>query len=85
MLTPADYKEIKINSIVQISPEEDHGTKLQFGVVTSVESWGVRMRLHNGGVISRTWNLIEQTGGMAVFDNFGQRLEEPKPTSKHHP
>lgn len=83
---PALIKEINVGSIVQIAPEEDHGTRLRLMVVTKIESWGVSGYVHGtDGGISRTWNLIEPTGGMLVFDPTGKRLTPPKSTAKHHP
>lgn len=79
-----DIRKIKIGSIVQIAPEEDHGSRLQLLVVTGIESWGIRGDLSSGGNVGRPWSLIEPTGGVVVFDKDGKRFEPPPPTVKHH-
>lgn len=81
---PAILKDIKPGDIFQIVPEEDHGYRLRLMVVTEVKSWGVAGNV-GGEMISRTWNLIEPTGGRMVFDASGKRIGEQAPVGKHHP
>ena len=81
---PHLIEDIKPGSIMQIGPDEAHGSRLQFLIVTKVESWGVRGDLPNGGNVGRPWSLVEPTGGMVVFDKDGKRFEPPPPTVKHH-
>ena len=81
---PELIAKIKVGSIVQIVPEEDHGTPKRLLVVTEIESWGVSGYLQNDLKIARTWNLIEPTGGSIVFDQNGKRVVADKPRF-HHP
>ena len=76
--------EIKPGSIMQITPDEDHGSRLQLLVVTKIETWGVRGDLSSGGNVGRPWSLVEPTGGVIVFGPDGNRFEPPAPTVKHH-
>lgn len=84
---PALIAKVKVHSIVQITPDEDHGMGCQLLIVNKIEEWGVRGVLFNGPEISRTWNLVEDTGGIAVFDPATQKRWEPEapPREKHHP
>ncbi len=81
---PHLIEEIKVGSIVQIAPEEDHGARLQLMVVSKLETWGIRGTLPNGGEVGRPWSLIEPTGGQIVFGPDGKRFIPPPPTVKHH-
>lgn len=81
----ASTDAIRLGSIVQISPKDDHGCSMFLGVVTNKESHGVQIRLHGGALTSRTWNLIEPTGGMEIFRPDGARWNPDAPSSKHHP
>lgn len=83
---PESIKRVKVGSIMQIVPEEDHGLGCHFLFVTRLEGWGVRGLDFSGNEISRTWNLVENTGGIAVFDpRTRRRITPEKPPEKHHP
>lgn len=80
---PQSLKGVKVGSIMQIGPDEDHGHRLKLLVVTQVESWGVKGALPDGSIVGRPWDKIEHTGGSIVFDHNGKRIRETaKP--KHH-
>lgn len=86
MKTPTDKNAVKPGHIMQIAPEEDHGSALRMLVVEKVLTWGVEGYIAGApGIVSRTWNLIEPTGGSAVFDQKGKRLRETEAPAKHHP
>lgn len=84
---PALIAKVKVGSVMQITPDEDHGLGCHLMIVRKIEEWGVRGCLFAGPDISRTWNLVEDTGGVAIFDpETKQRFApEPPPEGKHHP
>jgi hypothetical protein len=93
---PETIKQIEVGSVVQISPEYDRlEMRGLFGRVTDVKSWGVMLAIHVpdeavAGVepvifMRLTWNLIEPTGGKAVWDATGARLTEAPKPMRHHP
>lgn len=86
MNDPDLIRRIIPGSIVQIVPEEDHGLRTRLLVVTRVNSWGVDGTVEgHPGSVSRTWNLIEPTGGQLVFDADGKRVGPTPQAQRHHP
>lgn len=90
---PQLIKQIIKGSIVQVIPGDDHGHGIKLFVVEQVESWGVKAyhfeheKTQKAVHTAFTWNMIEPTGGQAVFDTDGRRAENAPAVAvrPHHP
>ena len=79
-------RNTKVGAIMQISPADEQGNGKVLMVVEKVHSWGVAGYLPNtDGTLSRTWDLIEPTGGVVAFERDGKPFKSPPPPQKHHP
>lgn len=78
-------RNTKVGAIMQIVPGDDQGNGKLLMVVDKVHSWGVVGYVPNtDGTISRTWNLVEPTGGGVAFERDGKPFKAPAPKPKHH-